>query len=189
MARPDDEDAPWTRQLLVGLSVLAIVALVVGGVMSVVALGAAKVTGIADAEPDATQPPSLYIPSGEPTTRPDAFPDPPGAKQGKAAKKPADKPDGKRTKEPAKRLTLQAFPRQVSPDERINLTGAYKGGEGARLQVQRFEGRWVDFPVTTSVSGGVFSTYIFSGREGRNRFRVIDVGSGRASNAVRVRIG
>jgi hypothetical protein len=55
--------------------------------------------------------------------------------------------------------------------------------------VQRFENGWVDFPVSTSVSGGLFDTYVFSGREGLNRFRVIDPDSGRRSNPVRVTIG
>jgi hypothetical protein len=86
-------------------------------------------------------------------------------------------------------ISLQAFPHQVSANQRINLTGVYTGGEGARLQVQRFEHGWADFPVSTSVSGGLFSTYIFSGRVGPNRFRVVDPAGGRASNAVRVRIG
>ena len=54
MARDDDEDAPWTRQLLVALGVLVAVALVIGGVVSVVALGAANVSGIDNARPSAT---------------------------------------------------------------------------------------------------------------------------------------
>ena len=74
----------------------------------------------------------------------------------------------------------------MPPNERINLTGVYQGGGKARLQVQRFEGHWVDFPVDTDVTGGLFTTYIYSGREGTNRFRVVDKTSGRASNAVRV---
>ena len=38
--------------------------------------------------------------------------------------------------------------------EQIDLTGVYPGGEGAILQVQRFEdGSWDDFPVAVSVSG------------------------------------
>ena len=66
MVRDDDEDAPWTRQLAVGVGVLVAVALVIGGVMSVVALGAAKVTGLGESHTSATARPSLYMPSGEP---------------------------------------------------------------------------------------------------------------------------
>jgi hypothetical protein len=187
MARDDDYETPWTRQLLVGLGALVAVALVIGGVVSVVALGAAKVTGLDDAAPTATQPPSLYLPSGEPTTTPEAFPDPAGSHEPSPTEPPTQAP--KPRKKRAKSISLQAFPHKVSANQRINLTGVYAGGEGARLQVQRFEGRWTDFPVNASVSGGQFNTYIFTGRSGLNRFRVVDPGSGRKSNAVRVSVG
>ena len=59
--------------------VLVAVALVIGGVISVVALGAAKVTGLGDAHASATAPPSLYFPSDEPTTSPETYPDPNGS--------------------------------------------------------------------------------------------------------------
>ena len=158
MARDDDEDVPWTRQLAVGAGVLVAVALVIGGVMSVVALGAAKVTGLGGSHASPSPSPSHESPSAKPTQK-------------------------------ARAITLQAFPQQVPPNERINLTGVYQGGEGARLQVQRFENGWVDFPVSTSVSGGSFTTYIYTGRSGPNRFRVIDKEADEASNPVRVRVG
>jgi hypothetical protein len=189
MARDDDEDAPWTRQLLVGAGVLVAVALVIGAVVSVVALGAARVSGIDDARPQATPTPSLYFPSGEPTTTPEPFPDPEGPATSDGAS-PSPEESSAPPKKHAKAISLQAFPQRVAPNGRINLTGVYQGGgEGARLQVQRFENGWVDFPVTTSVSGGMFGTYVFSGREGANRFRVVDTRRDRASNAVRVTIG
>lgn len=187
MARDDDEDVPWTRQLAVGVGVLVAVALVIGGVMSVVALGAAKVTGLGGSHASATARPSLYFPSDDPTTTPESFPDPDGSDEpspSPSRKSPSAKPSQK-----TRAITLQAFPQQVPPNERINLTGVYQGGEGARLQVQRFENGWVDFPVSTSVSGGAFTTYIYTGRSGPNRFRVIDKEADRASNPVRVRVG
>jgi hypothetical protein len=56
--------------------------------------------------------------------------------------------------------------------------------------VQRFEnGGWTDFPTTASVRGGIFTTYVMTGRVGMNRFRVLDPSSGRSSNPVRVRVG
>jgi hypothetical protein len=92
--------------------------------------------------------------------------------------------------ERSRAITLQAFPAEVGPGERINLTGVYQRGEGATLQVQRFEnGGWADFPVTVSVSGGVFSTYIMTSRTGEARLRVYDKALQKASNAVRVTIG
>ena len=186
MAR-DDEDVPWTRQLAVGVGVLVAVALVIGGVMSVVALGAAKVTGLGGSHASATAPPSLYFPSDDPTTTPETYPDPNGSDEpspSPSSESPSAKPTQK-----TRPITLQAFPQQVPPNERINLTGVYQGGEGARLQVQRFENGWVDFPVSTSVSGGSFTTYIYTGRSGANRFRVIDKEADKASNPVRVRVG
>jgi hypothetical protein len=75
---------------------------------------------------------------------------------------------------------------------RIDLTGSYPTGEGAILQVQRATGpgdSWVDFPVTVTVSGGQFSTYVQTGRSGPNRFRVIDTDSAAVSNEVSVSIG
>ena len=189
MARDDDEDAPWARQLLVGIGALVAVALVIGGVVSVVALGAARVSGIDDARPTATAPPSLYIPSGEPTTQPEPFPDPDGTDDPAATESPApETPTAKPTRKP-RAISLQAFPQQVSANQRINLTGVYKGAEGASLQVQRFEGGWVDFPVDASVRGGAFTTYVYTGRSGTNRFRVVDEASGKKSNPVRVTIG
>ena len=64
--------------------------------------------------------------------------------------------------------------------QQIDLTGTYQAGEGAILQVQRMEnGAWSDFPVTMSVSGGTFATYVQTSRTGPNEFRVVDTDSGR----------
>ncbi len=189
MARDDDDESPWTRQLLVGVGALVAVALVIGGVVSVVALAAANVAGIDQARPTATAAPSLYIPSGEPTTTPDGYPDPEGGDDADPTEEAS--PGEEQTKEPkARAISLQAFPAKVSANERINLSGVYQRGEGAQLQVQRREGgTWTDFPVSTRVSGGLFTTYVFTTRSGVQRFRVTDVGSGRSSNLVRVTVG
>ena len=187
MARDDDQDTSWTRQLLLGVGALVAVALVIGGVVSVVALGAAKVSGLGDDRPSATAPASLYLPSDEPTTTPETFPDPEGSgatSPSPAAPSPTKKPAKKRTA-----ISLQASPQQVPANQRINLTGDYPRSDGASLQVQRFEGSWVDFPVNASVRGGSFSTYVYTGRSGPNRFRVVDKASGRTSNPVRVLVG
>ena len=71
-----------------------------------------------------------------------------------------------------------------------DLTGTYPTGEGAVLQVQRAtDDTWVDFPVTVTVSGGQFSTYVQTGRPGPNRFRVIDTDTELASNEVTITVG
>ncbi len=189
MARDEDDESPWTRQLLFAAGALVAVALVIGGVVSVVALGAANVAGIDEARPTATAAPSLYIPSGEPTTTPDGYPDPEGGEEADPTEDAAPSATAT-TKRKARAISLQAFPAKVSANERINLSGVYQRGEGAQLQVQRREGgTWTDFPVTTSVSGGLFDTYVYTGRSGTQRFRVTDLGSGRSSNPVRVTVG
>jgi hypothetical protein len=150
------------------------------------AVGAAKVSGIDGASSAPAAPPSLYIPSGEPTTGLDAYPDPAGT--GPSSSSPSATPSATPTKKP-RAITLRASPLQVSANERINLTGSSRGTVGAQLQVQRFESGWVDFPVTATVRGGVFGTYIYTGRSGVNRLRVLDPTTGRASNVVRVTVG
>jgi hypothetical protein len=184
MARKDTE-APWTRQLLVGVVALVVVALLVGGIVSVVALGAARVAGIDDSRPTATARPSLYFPSGDPTTAVDPYPAPTGP-QGASPTRSAS-PTAKPRRKPVG-ITLQASPLEVAPGERITLTGSYRGHDGAQLQVQRFQGGWVDFPARTTVSGGTFSTYIMTTHTGVNRLRVTDPAAARASTGVRVTV-
>ena len=191
----DLEDKPWTRQLAVVVGVLVAVALVIGAIISVIALGAAKIAGIDSAKSSAAAKPSLYFPSGKPTVGLDTYPAPSGLgnkpkqhKSGSSGSGGSSSPDNPRPQK--KGITLQVFPQQVPPGQRINITGVYSGGEGATLQVQRFEhGSWSNFPVTTTVSGGQFATYITTSHVGPQQFRVTDKASGRKSNAVRVRVG
>jgi hypothetical protein len=178
---------------LIGIGALVAVALVIGGVVSVVALGAARVAGIAKGPVTASAKPSLYIPSGKPTVKVEPYPAA-GSAGGHASQKagPAEK-SKKPTAKPQKkahRISLHASPLHVGSGQRINLSGVYKGGAGTRLQIQRREGgTWTDFPVTVPVSGGSFHTYITTGHTGSNTLRVLDKRNGRASNAVRVRVG
>lgn len=87
-------------------------------------------------------------------------------------------------------IVLQSAQTQVAPMQQIDLTGSYAGGDGAFLQVQRFQdGSWRDFPVTARVSGGTFSTYIQTGQTGENKFRMADTDSGATSNEITVTIG
>jgi hypothetical protein len=188
MAR-DDGETPWTRQLLLGVAALAAVALLIGGVVSAFALGAAKVSGIdtAHSGSQASASPSLVMPSGKPTTDVDAYPDPSSSADDTSS---SPSPSASRTAEKPRPISLQATPAQVGAGQRIDLTGVYPGGEGATLQVQRLEGgAWADFPVTVPVNGGQFSTYITTSRTGKARFRVQDEASGRLSNVVRITIG
>ena len=185
-----DDDSSWSRQLLVGLGALLAAALVVGGVLSVVALGAAKVTGLdGGSAAGPTAEPSLYIPSADPTTRPEQYPDP-AVPEKSDSPSPSPSPSASPTKQdkPDPRISLQAFPNQVGAGQRIDLTGVYPRGEGATLRVQRWENGWTDFPVTAPVSGGQFHTWVETSRAGLQKFRVVDPASGRHSNAVGVRV-
>jgi hypothetical protein len=172
----NDEDG-WPRQLLVSLGALVAAALVIGGVIGMVALGAAKLAGVGSSGPAASGEPSLYIPAPS-TTSPAATATTPS--QPPADPEPADRPRRK------PRITLTASPSNASTFERIYLRGRYRGGNGATLQVQRFDGGWSDFPVSTTVRNGRFETYVLSGRGGVNRFRVVDESTGRTSRPVSV---
>lgn len=189
MARSDDDDSSGSRPVLTGLAALALVSLLVGGLVSAIALGAAKMSGLGGAAAGGpTQAPSLYIPEGRPTTTPEAFPDPSDYEPPSPSESssPSDPPTSAAR---SRAITLQVFPTRVSPGERINFTGVYPTGEGAVLQVQRFENGWTDFPVSANVSGGLYNTFILTSRTGKARFRVVDHALDRASNAVTVTIG
>jgi hypothetical protein len=197
----EDENS-WHRSLLVGVGALFGVAVLVGGVIAVVALGAVNLSGIGDTDTTAEVEPSLYIP--ERTPGGDEDEDDPGLtladlNGGKdpresasaeptpsATKSPEEK---RKPKPPQSAISLSASPVEVSPMERIYLSGAYPRGEGASLQVQRFEGgSWRDFPASASVSSGTFSSYVMTGQSGVNKFRVVDPATGKKSNPVSVRV-
>ncbi len=85
---------------------------------------------------------------------------------------------------------MSAGQTSVASFQRIDLTGAYPLGEGAILQVQRLEGgKWTDFPVTISVGGGTFSSYVQTSHTGINEFRVMDTDTETTSNTVKVEVG
>lgn len=195
-----DDDAPWYRSLLIGVGAMLGVALVVGGVISLVALGAVSLTGFGDERVTVQEEPSLYIPSYSPTPEDEDDPgltledlnggsDDAESEQPDETQQPAKNDKKKKRKKPRSVISLSASPLEVSAMERIYLTGTFPGGEGASLQVQRMEDGWTDFPVSTSVSGGTFSTYVMTGRNGENRFRVVDPASGKKSNPVKVQVG
>lgn len=189
-----DERGDVPRQLLIGLGALLATALVIGGTVSVVALGAANLAGVGAAGSAASEEPSLYRPTAAPSPKPSepvASEQPaqsaqPPEPEPQADPAPADKPEPKKQRHARGGITLNASPDRASTYEHIYLTGTYPGGDGATLQVQRFEGRWVDFPASATLQGGTFETYVESGQGGENRFRVIDQSTGRASQPASV---
>ncbi len=175
-----------------GLLALVGVGVVVGLVMGLAALGGTRVLGVGEPATASTGQgeASMYLPKLEKTQEPTG-PEltlapgeepPPSAQESESEEtKPA---------KPEKAISLSAGQTSVAPMQQIDLTGVYPGGEGAILQVQRFEnGAWVDFPASpVSVSDQTFSTYVLTGQPGVQRFRMLDTGSGEASNEVRVTV-
>lgn len=180
----EDEGHPVTS----GLLALVGVGLVVGLLLSGAALAATSLLGLGDGDGDgqATSGQSLYLPKPE---RTDAESGPqvtllPGEE--------TPSPGAPETSEPPEfAISLSASQTQVGPMESIDLTGVYPGGEGAVVQVQRFEsGRWDDFAsVDAVVTNETFATYVQTAQTGMNRFRVLDTDSAAVSNEVRVRVG
>jgi hypothetical protein len=180
------------RPVLTGLVALVAVAAVVGALLGVAALVGTRVLGLGNAQTtsgDATGGDSLYLPEPQPTrsgTGPliTLAPGEPTPTDGTGV------PSDITTKKPKREISLSAGQTSVGSFQRIDLTGVYALGEGAILQVQRNEGgTWQDFPVTMSVSGGSFSTYVQTSQPGVNEFRVIDTDTGTKSNSVKVRVG
>jgi hypothetical protein len=178
----DDEGHP----VMAGLAALVGVGVVVGLLVSGGALAASSILGLGgeDDEGTASSQQSMYLPKPSETVE-ETGPQltlAPGQ----------ETPTGTATSEapPEFAISLSAAATEVSPMEEIYLTGVYPGGEGAVVQVQRFEsGKWEDFPVDASVSGETFSTYVQTGRLGVNKFRVRDTSGPNVSNEVRVKIG
>ena len=171
MSRSED------RPVLTGLVALVAVAAVVGLLFGLAALFGTKVLGLdggsVDTSADATagSETTMYLPEPEPTETTG----PTTRRRRRAARRGArPAPSPRRPSE----ISLSAGQLSVSPMQQIDLTGTYPQGEGAILQVQRFEGgSWSDFPVTVSVSNQTFSTYVQTSQAGVNKFRVIDTDS------------
>jgi len=171
------------RPVLTGLVALVGVAVVIGLLGGLAVIVGVKATGIGDTS-------SASNDGGTPST----FDLPKPSDTGSSIPEPEDSVEpstGESTSEaPAKAISLTATQQSVSPMQQIDLTGTYPGGEGAILQVQRFEnGAWSDFPVTMSVSGGTFATYVQTSQIGANKFRVIDTDTQVTSNELVVTVG
>jgi hypothetical protein len=174
------------RPVLTGLVALVGVAVVVGLLFGLAALVGTKVLGLdgsvdASAGSTAGSETTMYLPEPEPTET--------TAPTTTAEAQPGQAPASTKTPK-ARPISLSANQLSVSPMQQIDLTGTYAQGEGAILQVQRFEGgAWSDFPVTVSVSNGTFATYVQTSQAGVNTFRVVDTDSDMVSNEVEVTVG
>ncbi len=189
MTTPDDGGDSPRRALLAALAAMAGVTILVGLAVGGAVVSVLHVVGV-DSDPGSGKSrsqQSLYIPDYRPTETPttDNLGLPSPSSEGSAEGKPSEEPSPR-----ADKIKLFVAPQSVSPGERINFNGVYVDGEGVSLQVQRKEGgTWTDFPVTASVRGGVFTTWIQTTRTGKQAFRVLDETTDRASNVVRVTVG
>lgn len=172
------------RPVLTGLIALVGVAVVIGLLGGLAVLVGVKVTGIGEtstASDDGGTPATFNLP--RPSDTGSSIPAPEESVEPSVGEEPT-------SEAPVTAISLSATQQSVSPMQQIDLTGTYPGGEGAILQVQRFEnGAWSDFPVTMSVSGGSFATYVQTSQVGANQFRVIDTDTKVASNELTVTVG
>jgi hypothetical protein len=187
-----DEESPWYTQLLVSTAVLIGVALLVGGIIVAIGLKAVDVVGL-DA-PRSTSPENVVIPTqtaSSPSGGPKSSTRSPSNRPTKTRPTQTRPTQTRTTKSsPVGAISLTVSPQQVSTYDRINLTGSYPAPDGTTLQVEREEsaGVWADFPVTATVNGGTFSTYIETGRVGTNRLRMADQSTGKVSNVAVVAV-
>jgi hypothetical protein len=188
MTTPDDGGDSPQRALLTAIVAMAGVALLVGLAVGGAAVTVMSVAGVGEDTGGTTSrgQDSLVMPRYEPTKTVESDPGLSGpSSSGEGEATPSREPSPR-----TDRIKLFVAPQSVSPGERINFNGVYVDGEGVALQIQRKEGgTWVDFPVTATVRGGVFSTWILTSRTGRSPFRVYDGTANRASNVVTVTIG
>jgi hypothetical protein len=179
-----DEDRPVLAGLLalvgvaVSIGLVAALAVVAGTHMLGLTGGHAVVAGDAGATLDVPKPVKTTAPTG-PTITLGSSP----TQSSNPAKPPS-------VKKPKKKISLQAGETSVAPMGRIDLTGTYPGGEGAVLNVQRFDnGSWQDFySVNATVTNATFSTYVQTGTPGQVKFRVVDSDTQLASNPVTVTV-
>ena len=172
------------RPVLMGLVALVAVALVIGVIGGLGIMVAVRATGIGastEASDDTSTSGGFYLPKPTDTGTT-------GVPAAEETVEEGTKPSEPAT--PAKEISLAATQAAVSPMQQIDLSGTYPTGEGAILQVQRLEaGSWQDFPVTMSVSGSAFATYVQTSRVGPNKFRVIDTDTQKLSNEITVTVG
>ena len=189
MTTPDDDGTSPARALLVALAAMAGVALLVGLAVGGAAVSVMNVAGVGETDGQTRGgggEESLFLPRYKPTETVESDLGLPAPSTSESSSAEPSESASPRTD----RIKLFAAPQAVGPGERINFNGVYVDGEGVALQIQRKEGSsWVDFPVTATVRGGVFYTWIQTTRTGEAPFRVVDPTTNRASNVVLITIG
>lgn len=198
---PSDPTPEVDRPVLNGLVALVAVALGVGLILGLVALVATSQLGLGDSGGgsdaagggETMSIPAEFESTGEAGPRITLATEDPEESGSAASDDVTEEPTATETTEDVQQddeISLQAAANSVAAGERIYFSGVYPAGEGAILWVQRFEnGGWADFPASVGVTNGTFSSYVFTGQSGLNRFRVVDRDTGTASNEIRVTVG
>lgn len=201
----DQNEPRFDRPVLNGLVALVAVGLGVGLILALTALVGTKVLGLGGDDSSAgggsSVHDSMYLPtpvetagsSGPLITLHTQDPEETSTASTDATEEPEETEETEATdtaSPDAGEISLQAVDTTVTSGERIYFSGVYPGGEGAILWLQRWQdGAWADFPASVGVTNGTFSSYIFTGVSGLNRFRVIDRDDGTVSNEIRVHVG
>lgn len=201
----DQNEPQVDRPVLNGLVALVAVGLGVGLILALAALVGTKVLGFGGGDSSAgdgsSVHDSMYLPTPVETAGSSGplitlHTEDPETDEATATDEPEETEETEETESTdtaspgAGEISLQAVDTTVSSGERIYFSGVYPGGEGAILWLQRWQdGAWADFPASVGVTNGTFSSYIFTGVGGLNRFRVIDRDDGTVSNEIRVTVG
>ena len=172
---------------VLGLVALPILAGIGAGAAAAFGAGfAVSFAGLNGGDTGPSVQPTLYMPSYTPTTPTESPMATAPAKTLTKAPRATAKPNAATG---ATAIVLSADPTSVSHKDRITLSGSYPGGTGKVLQVQVLQGgKWKDFPVTVTVQAGAFTTFVITNQVGDVQFRVVETGSGTASNPVTVHI-
>lgn len=192
---------PSDRPVVNGLVALVAVGLGVGLILALVALLGSNLLGLGDTEGSASDDRSigetLYLPSPAETTGSSGpritlateDPDEDDGGDSDESAEPEEPEESDSESPDPKKISLQAVNSKVSAGERIYFSGVYPAGEGAILWVQRWQdGAWADFPASVGVTNGTFSSYLFTGVSGVNRFRVVNRDDGTVSNEIRIQV-
>lgn len=149
-----------------------VVGLAIGGVLGLGGAALINATGIGDVTLPATPTPTTAE-----TTKTTPTPTATTAPTAKEKPKP----------------TLDAASSEISPGEKLRLSGAFPElDKGALVQVQVKDkgGAWDDFPVTTRTGdGGEFTTVIYTTRTGERQIRMLHKESNTTTPAVTITIG
>jgi hypothetical protein len=180
-----------------GLIALVAVAVVVGLLAGIAALAGTRLLGLggdgSGGSGEAGAGDSLYMPPVVPTTQESAplVTLPASETESETATETASETVTETPTEEESTISLSAGSNEVAAGEELRLSGLYREGEGAVLDIfyNVNNGGWEEFPLDVNVSGGIFEVYVQTWKDGTINWRVEDASAHRVSNAVTVHHG